>query len=177
MKRAIAICLMIFTSLSLSVAEETTFRGVKVVDARNKQADANLIFNDTDKKLVVRVADRDFMTIPYDQLDKASYEYTKKHRITAGALVMIASLGAGAVVMLTSSKSHWLYVDYREQNVPKTLVLRMDKKDYKDIMAAYPAHTGKEVENLGKAQKKSKKDKNKEQQQTKASQPAASTTS
>ena len=177
MKRAIAICLMIFTSLSLSVAEETTFRGVKVVDARNKQADANLIFNDTDKKLVVRVADRDFMTIPYDQLDKASYEYTKKHRITAGALVMIASLGAGAVVMLTSSKSHWLYVDYHEQNVPKTLVLRMDKKDYKDIMAAYPAHTGKEVENLGKAQKKSKKDKNKEQQQTKASQPAASTTS
>jgi hypothetical protein len=177
MKQAIAICLMIFTLLSLSVAEETTFRGVKVVDARNKQADANLIFNDTDKKLVVRVADRDFMTIPYDQLDKASYEYTKKHRITAGALVMIASLGAGAVVMLTSSKSHWLYVDYREQNVPKTLVLRMDKKDYKDIMAAYPAHTGKEVENLGKAQKKSKKDKNKEQQQTKASQPAASTTS
>ena len=53
----------------------------------------------------------------------------------------------------------------------------MDKKDYKDIMAAYPAHTGKEVENLGKAQKKSKKDKNKEQQQTKASQPAASSTS
>lgn len=175
MKRFIAVCLVIFTLLSLSVAEQTTFRGVKVVDARNKQADANLVFNDPDKKMVVRVADRDFMTIPYDQLDKVSYEYTKKHRITAGALVMIASLGAGAVVMLTSSKSHWLYVDYHEQTVPKTLVLRMDKKEYKDIMAAYPVHTGKEVENLGKAQKKPKKDKNKEQQQAKPSQPAATT--
>jgi hypothetical protein len=52
----------------------------------------------------------------------------------------------------------------------------MDKKEYKDIMAAYPVHTGKEVENLGKAQKKSKKDKNKEQQQqAKPSQPAATT--
>ena len=165
MKRAIAICLLIFALPSLGVAEQTTFRRVKVVDARNKEADAHLVFNDTDKKMVVRVADRDFMTIPYDQLDKVSYEYTKKHRITAGALVMIASLGAGAVVMLTSSKSHWLYVDYHEQTVPKTLVLRMDKKEYKDIMAAYPVHTGKEVENLGKAQKKSKKDKHQEQAQ------------
>ena len=86
---------------------------------RGKQADANLIFSDNSKKVIVRVADRDFVTIPYDQLDKVSYEYTKKHRITEGALVMVASLGAGAVVMLTSSKSHWLYMDYHEQNVPK----------------------------------------------------------
>ena len=27
---------------------------------------------------------------------------------------MIASLGAGGVVMLTKSKSHWFYVDYHE---------------------------------------------------------------
>ncbi len=102
-------------------------------------------------------------------MDKVSYEYTKKHRVTAGALVMVASLGAGAVVMLTSSKSHWLYMDYHEQSVPKTLVLRMDKREYKDITAAFTSHTGKEVEYLGKAQKKSKKAKNNEQQQVKPS--------
>jgi len=157
MKRIIVITLTIFALLSLSVAEETDFRGVKVADARGKQADANLIFSDTSKKVIVRVADRDFITVPYDQFDKASYEYTKKHRITAGALVMVASLGAGAVVMLTSSKSHWLYLDYHEQNVPKVVVLRMDKREYKDIIAAFTAHTGKEVLYLGKADKKSKK--------------------
>ncbi len=154
MKQLISTFLMSFIFITLSVAEETNFRGVKVADARGKQADANLIFSDTSKKVIVRVADRDFIVVPYDQFDKLSYEYTKKHRITAGALVMVASLGAGAVVMLTSSKSHWLYMDYHEQNVPKVVVLRMDKKEYKDIMAAFTAHTGKEVQYLGKADKK-----------------------
>ncbi len=64
MKRIMAVSLMIFTLLSVSVAEEYNFRGVKVVDARNKQADANLIFSDTNKTVIVRVADYDFVTIP-----------------------------------------------------------------------------------------------------------------
>jgi hypothetical protein len=98
------------------------------------------------------------VTIPYDQLDKFSYEYTKKHRITQGAVVMVASLGAGAIVMLTKSKSHWLYIDFHEQAVPKSLVLRMDKKEYKNIFDAVKTHTGKEVEFLGDAKDKSKKE-------------------
>ena len=158
MKRSFAVSLVIVALLSLSRAEESDFRKVKVADAKGKQADANLVFSDTSKKVIVRVADRDFVVIPYDQLDKVSYEYTKKHRITEGALVMIASLGAGAVVMLTSSKSHWLYMDYHEQNIPKVVVLRMDKKEYKDIIAAFTSHTGKEVEYLGKADKKQHKE-------------------
>lgn len=141
---------------SLTFAEDANFRGVKLADAKGKQADATLSFNDSAKDLVVRVADRDVVSVPYDQLDKFSYEYTKKHRITTGALVMVASLGAGAVVMMTKSKSHWLYVDYREQNVPKTMVLRMDKHDYKQIISAVPQHTGKEVQNLGDVGKKHK---------------------
>ena len=51
--------------------------------------------------------------------------------------------------MLTKSKSHWLYIDYRDQNIPKTVVLRLDKKDYKDVLAALKTHTGKEVNMLG----------------------------
>jgi hypothetical protein len=150
---------MIFAMLSHSFAEQTAFRGVKVADAKGKQADASLIFSDN-KTMIVRVADRDFVTVPYDQLDKVSYEYTKKHRITQGALVMVASLGAGAVVMMTKSKSHWLYIDYHEQNAPKTLVLRMDKHEYKNIIAAVTADTGKEVQFLGDAGgKKNKKQK------------------
>jgi len=44
--------------------------------------------------------------------------------------VMVASsLGAGAIVMLTKSKSHWLYIDFHEQNIPKSVVLRMDKRE------------------------------------------------
>jgi hypothetical protein len=158
MKRIIAVLLTTLVLGNLSIAEETAFNRVKLADAKGKQADARLIFSDTDKNVVIRVADRDVVSIPYQQLDKFSYEYTKKHRITQGALVMVASLGAGAIVMLTKSKSHWLYIDFHEQSVPRSLVLRMDKKEYKDIFIAVKTHTGKEVEFLGDADDKSKKE-------------------
>ena len=146
---------------NLSFAEETAFN-VKLADAKGKQAEARLIFSDQNKNVTVQVAGRDFVTVPYDQLDRFSYEYTKKHRITEGAVVMVASLGAGAIVMLTKSKSHWLYIDYHEQSVPKSVVLRMDKNDYKKILEAVKTHTGKEVEMPGDAKDKSKKEQKKE---------------
>lgn len=159
MKRVIAFVLTMLVTGNFGLAEETAFRGVKLADAKGKQADASLIFSDNNKDVVVRVADRNVATIPYDQIDKFSYEYTKKHRITQGAIVMVASLGAGAIVMLTKSKNHWLYVDFHEQNAPKCLVLRMDKHEYQKIFEAVKTHTGKEVEFLGDA-KKAEKDPN-----------------
>jgi hypothetical protein len=158
MKRIIAVLLTALVLGNLSMAEETAFNGVKLADAKGKQADARLIFSDNNKNVVLRVADQDFVAIPYDQLDKFSYEYTKKHRITQGAVVMVASLGAGAIVMLTKSKSHWLYIDFHEQGVPKSLVLRMDKKEYKRIFEAVKTHTGKEVEFVGDAKAQSEKE-------------------
>ncbi len=144
-------------------AVDTAFK-VKLADAKGKQADANMVLSDNNKNIVVRVADRDAVTIPYDQLDKFSYEYTKKHRVTQGAIVMVASLGAGAIVMLTKSKSHWLYIDFHEQNAPKSVVLRMDKNNYKNICASVKTHTGKEVQGLedDKAKKEKSKDKKKD---------------
>ncbi len=165
MKGIVSVVLMIFLSVSLSLAEETAFRGVKLADAKGKQADASLIFSDNNKNVVVRVADRDFLTMPYDQIDKFSYEYTKKHRVTQGALVMVASLGVGAIVMLTKSKSHWLYIDFHEQTNAKTVVLRMDKNEYKKIFDAVKTHTGKEVEFLGDAGKL-EKEKNKDKEKS-----------
>src|SRR5207245_7806933 len=126
------------------------FSGCKLADVKGKNADARLIFSDNNKNVVIRVADRDSVTIPYQNINKFSYEYTKKHRITQGAIVMVASLGAGAIVMLTKSKSHWLYIDFHEQSAPKSVVLRMDKGDYKNICASLKTHTGKEVEGLEK---------------------------
>jgi len=156
MKKTISTLLVLTVLSALSFGEETAFNGVKLADAKGKQAEARLIFSDNNKNLVVQVADRNTVTIPYEQLDKFSYEYTKKHRITQGAIVMVASLGAGAIVMLTKSKSHWLYIDFHEQSAPRSLVLRMDKNEYKKIFDAVKVHTGKEVEFLGDAKGKSK---------------------
>jgi hypothetical protein len=68
-------------------------------------------------------------------------------------------MGAGAIVMLTKSKSHWLYVDFHEQSTAKTVALRMDKSQYKSILEAVKTHTGKEVElpqDVGKGKKQKK---------------------
>ena len=146
------ITLIVVTMLaanSLGYAEDVSFGNVKLADAKGKQADAKLIFSDSTKSLVVRVADHDLTSIPYENLDKLSYEYTKKHRITTGAIVMIFSLGAGAVVMLTKSKSNWLYIDFHEQDAKKSIVLKLEKKDLHRIFDAAKEHTGKEVIDLG----------------------------
>jgi hypothetical protein len=76
-EKFLAVLLMALLSANFGFAEETAFRGVKLADAKGKQADASLIFSDNSKNVVVRAADRDVATIPYDQIDKVSYEYTK----------------------------------------------------------------------------------------------------
>jgi hypothetical protein len=144
---------LILCAAKVTLASDVGFKDVKLADARGKQTEASLTFSDSTKAMVVRVADRDVATIPYDKIDKLSYEFSKKHRITQGAIVMVASLGAGAVVMLTKSKSHWLYVDYHQDSGASTLVLRMDKKNYKQIIETANELTGKQVEDLGNAKK------------------------
>jgi len=156
MRRILCALLLTLAVSNLSLADESAF-DVKLADQKGTQTNAKLIFSDNNKNVVVRVADHDVTTIPYDQVDKFSYEYTKKHRITQGAIVMVASIGVGAVVMLTKSKSHWLYIDFHQQSAPATVVLRLDKKDYMTILDSVKTHTGKDVEMLGEVKGKSKK--------------------
>jgi hypothetical protein len=149
MVKMVLAVLIVLCTVNVALGDDIAYRDVKLADAKGKQAEATLIFSESNKAILVRVADRDFATIPYDKIDKFSYEYSKKHRITQGAIVMVASLGAGAVVMLTKSKSHWLYIYYHQDSGPSSLVLRMDKKDYKKILDTAKAQTGKQVEFLG----------------------------
>jgi hypothetical protein len=165
--KAVLATVLLCCTVGIAHADDVAFQKVKLADGKGKQADARLIFSDSTRSIIVRVADRDLVTIPYDHVDRVSYEYTKKHRIAQGAIVMIASLGAGAVVMLTKSKSHWLYIDYHQTADPASIVLRMDKKNYKRILETAEAQTGKQVQYLGdQKQKKQKhqKDDNKEEQ-------------
>lgn len=156
LSRILCALLIALTVNTAGFADDALFK-VKLADPKGAQTNADLIFSDANKNLVVRVADRDVATILYDQVDKFSYEYTKKHRVTQGAIVMVASIGVGAVVMLTKSKSHWLYIDYHDQNASKsTVVLRLDKNNYKTILDAVKTHTSKDVDMLGEVKHKKK---------------------
>jgi hypothetical protein len=137
----------------VSAADES-FSRVKVPDAQGKPASAVLTFSDQNKTLEIRSVKGSDLTIPYNQIYKFAYEYTKRHRISERTLIT-APIGIGALMMLTKGRSHWLEIDYDDpQNVRKAYVLRMDKHDYLRILEAVKSHTGKDAEILGNADKR-----------------------
>jgi hypothetical protein len=140
-------------AISLSFASDVTFPRVKVPDSKGREVNATLTFSDHDKAIVIRPVKGDPFSIPYSEIDRCAYEYTKHHRINEKSIAT-APLGIGAVMMLTKSKSHWLEIDYQDQNMRKVYVLHMDKHDYLRILDALEAHTGKSAEILGNADKR-----------------------
>lgn len=153
MRRTFKVLFLLSIAAVLCTAEETSFQHIKVVDAKGRENKAVLIFSDNDKAVEVRPAKGNAVSIPYAAIDKFSYEFTKHHRVNEGT-VLTAPIGVGAVAMLTKSRSHWLEIDYQDQDLPKSYVLRMDKKNYIRILDAIKAHTGKDTEILGNANKR-----------------------
>jgi hypothetical protein len=151
--KPIALFLAVFLLAVSSQAEETSFSRVRVPDLKGKQAKAVLTFSDQDKAIEIHPAKRAAVTIPYNEINKCSYEFTRKHRINEES-VATAPIGIGLFVMLTRSRSHWLEIDYREQELPRVVVVQMDKHDYIHILDALKAHTGIEADVLGNAQKR-----------------------
>lgn len=152
MKKVVFAILPVLLAVHLSLAEETSFQRVKVPDLNGRQIKAVLTFSDKNKAVEVRPVKGAQVTIPYDEIDKCSYEFTKKHRITERS-VALAPVG-GAIVMLTKSKTHWLEIDYHEQDTRKVFVVRMDKHNYVRILEALKTHTGIDAEILGNADKR-----------------------
>jgi hypothetical protein len=130
-KRIVAVLLVIFVLASLGFAEETSFRRVRIPNLKGQRIKAVLTFSDKDKAVEVRPAKGSAVTVPFSQIDKASYEFTE----------------------VLSVKTHWLQIDYREQDAHKVLVLLMEKRDYIHILDALKAHTGIDAEVLGNADK------------------------
>ena len=152
MKRISVLLLLTLVATNFGLAEETSFRHIQAGNKKNNLVKALLTLSDNDKAVEVRPVKSDPVTIPYAQIDKFSYEFTKKHRINEET-VITAPVG-GAIFMFTKSRSHWLEIDYHDQDLPKKYVLRMDKKNYIRILDAIKAHTGKDAEILGNVDKR-----------------------
>jgi hypothetical protein len=152
-KTTITVLLVISLFVTLGLAEETSFSRVAAPDSKGRLTKAVLTLSDDHKAVEVQPAKGTTVSIPYAEIYKFSYEYTKKHRVNEES-IFTAAIGVGAIVMLTKSKSHWLEIDYREGDIPKSFVLRMDKHEYIRILDAVKAHTGKDAEILGNADKR-----------------------
>jgi len=152
-KRILTVLLVIFTLGAVSIADETSFSRIAAPDSKGRLSKAVLTFSDDHKAIEVEPEKGAPVSIPYAEIDKFSYEYTKKHRVNEESIFATA-VGVGAVMMLTKGKSHWLQIDYHVGELPKTFVLRMDKHEYIRILDAVKAHTGKDAEVLGNADKR-----------------------
>jgi len=152
--KALLAALGLVLTVNLALADEASFKRVKIPDGHGHQTKAVLMFSDADKAIEVVPVKGDHVNIPYAQIDRCSYEFTRKHRVASGIAVGSVLPPAGLIVFLTHSRSHWLEVDYHEQDLPKVFVLRMDKRDYVHVLEALKAHTGLEAEVLGNADKR-----------------------
>jgi hypothetical protein len=152
----LSICVLCATLAGAAQAEETSFWRVKVPDAKGDQHKAVLTFSDRDKAIEVHPQKADNVTIAYAAIDKCSYEYTKKHRISEGTVALAATTGVGALVMLTRGKSHWLQIDYHLNDKPKVFFVRMDKHEYIRILDALKKHAGIDAEVLGNVDKRAR---------------------
>jgi len=132
----------------LAQADVVTYNKSKTLDKKGKEVDAVVAFDGDKKELRVAHGEEVLFNIPFDTIQKMSYEKATRHRLKEGAIVMIASLGVGAVVMATKSKNHWLYVDYKQDGQDKDVSLKMHKSEYEAMMATAKSLTGKQIEIL-----------------------------
>jgi hypothetical protein len=127
------------------------------MDAKDKEVPATLEFNGQKNVLLVTPERRKGglpIEVPFASIDKLSYELSSHHRIKTGAIVMLASLGVGAIVMATKSTNHWFYVDYKgPDGTVKDIVIRLDKGQYETVLDAANKITGKTVETIHAARK------------------------
>lgn len=134
---------------SRGYTEDVSFVNCKLADAKGTQTKAALSFNDAANSIAIQVLGHASIAIPYANLDKVSYQYSKKHRITTGAILMaLTPFGAGGLVMLTKSKSNWLYVDFHDQDGKETVVLKLERRDLVAISNAFKTHAGRDVVDL-----------------------------
>ena len=154
-KRVLLILSLALNAVSTVVAADASFSRIRVPDEKGKQVKAVLTFSDQDHAVQIQPVKGKGVVIPYREIYKFSYEYTRHHRINEGTIIT-APLGIGAIAMLTKSRSHWLEIDYDEANIRKAYVLRMDRHEYLRILDAVKTHTGKDAEILGNADKRKK---------------------
>jgi hypothetical protein len=146
--RFVITILMLITT---GVSQAQTFRKTRMIDGRGKEVTVELGFDGQSQLLTVKALTAPIAEVPYSSITKLSYERAARHRVKEGAIVMLASFGAGGVVMLTKSKTHWLYVDYTEADgKTNDLTLKLDKTEYEQVLIAAKEQTGKQVETVAR---------------------------
>lgn len=142
--------MLVFSFVSACVAQDITFEKSKYTSPKLKtEVDVSLMI--TDSKIYIsgkKKKELGDLVIPFTAIDSMSLELAKRHRVAEGAGIMALSLGTGAVVMATKTRSYYLDIRYHEGNTKDLAVIRLDKTEYEAVISTLEARTGKKIEEV-----------------------------
>jgi hypothetical protein len=149
---ALTLCLAGLTFVQAARADDVTFSKSRYSSVKQPK-EADVVLTITDSKVLIKAkegkkAKNDTplgLEIPFSSIDSMSYELATRHRVSEGAGVMVLSLGAGAVLMATKTKSHWLDIESHDGDVKQVTILRLDKSEYEQVISTLEARTGKHI--------------------------------
>jgi len=138
-----ALCLAVVTLAPTVQAQDATFGKTRYSSAKQPK-EADVVLTVADSKILVKGKKENGinMEIPFSSIDSMSYEVAARHRVAEGA--MLGSL----LLMTTKTKSHWLDIEYHEGDAKQLTTLRLDKSEFKKVIATLEEKTGKHIATL-----------------------------
>jgi hypothetical protein len=122
-------------------ADEKLFKKVKFVDRtgdKKKERDANVVFTDSEIVVTSKNGKTEYARIPFPMVDEMTYERSSHPRWeTAAAPSIFGSFG--------DKKKHWLTIIWFNETDDEYTLLRLDKNNYQEILAACESRVGVEV--------------------------------
>jgi RES domain-containing protein len=142
----VGVLLLAFVALSaFPLAAQTAFKKSKLyVTEEHKMKLRKVELTFTDTALVIQGVDgkyREKTTVPYAEIKKAEYEFSKHHR--AAAAIIISPL-----FLLSKAKKHWLALVCKPvgEDEEEKLLFRLNKSNYTKILDAFENSAGIKVE-------------------------------
>jgi hypothetical protein len=163
-----AVILVVAMASVAVIGHAQTFHNTKLLNDKGREVSVDLCFDEQSKLLTVKPHKSTIADVPYGVIDKLSYEQASHRRIMDGGAANIgcigtpavfltcpASFGVAAALMFTKGKNHWFYVNYKQDGGPKELALKLDKREYEQVLKTAHEQTGKDVEMLAPQKRKS----------------------
>ncbi|MDM7996756.1 MAG: hypothetical protein QUT30_13885 [Acidobacteriota bacterium] len=89
------------------------------------------------------------LDLPYSSIDAISYQPAARRRWIEGVVDgAVFTPAVGAVVAATKNISHWLAIEYRDKETKQVAILRLDKSEYRNLLSALAARSGKNITSL-----------------------------
>ena len=122
-------------------ADELIFKKVKFVERegdKRKERDARLVFTDSELVVTTKDGKKEYARILFQMVDEMTYERSSHARWeTAAAPSIFGSFG--------DKKKHWLTIIWIGESENEYTFIRLDKKNYQDIIAACESRVGVDV--------------------------------